>query len=147
MNRTRATCHDCGALEGALHEYGCDMERCPFCNCQLITCYCRYEFLDLPDPDKYGPETEYLPPHTYSHGLNGEQRIEWLKILKSQGRISWTQYPNICAKCGDLWPDMFTVPDEEWKRYVDPAIQEKILCWSCYSWIKELTEQYRCEAP
>jgi hypothetical protein len=43
MMNDRATCHDCGVREGQLHEPGCDMERCPFCGRQLITCGCAYE--------------------------------------------------------------------------------------------------------
>ena len=35
------TCHDCNARPGALHHYGCDMERCPVCEGQLISCDCR----------------------------------------------------------------------------------------------------------
>lgn len=31
-------CHDCGAKEGELHEYGCDMEECPVCHRQLMGC-------------------------------------------------------------------------------------------------------------
>jgi len=31
-------CHDCGAPEGYLHLPGCDMEECPICGGQLITC-------------------------------------------------------------------------------------------------------------
>lgn len=31
-------CHDCGVLEGQLHEPSCDMERCPICLGQLLTC-------------------------------------------------------------------------------------------------------------
>lgn len=33
-------CHDCGVLPGGFHHDGCDMERCPKCDGQLITCAC-----------------------------------------------------------------------------------------------------------
>ncbi len=33
-------CHDCGVVAGQLHVPGCDMEQCPRCNTQLITCPC-----------------------------------------------------------------------------------------------------------
>lgn len=31
-------CHDCDAKVGELHMLGCDMERCPVCGGQLISC-------------------------------------------------------------------------------------------------------------
>jgi hypothetical protein len=33
-------CHDCGAPVGTLHHPGCDMEECPQCHAQCISCYC-----------------------------------------------------------------------------------------------------------
>ena len=33
-------CHDCNISPGGLHHPGCDMERCPKCKGQLISCSC-----------------------------------------------------------------------------------------------------------
>ncbi|MGI4943964.1 MAG: hypothetical protein ACRYHQ_25970, partial [Janthinobacterium lividum] len=33
-------CGDCGVIRGGLHHLGCDVERCPRCGDQLITCEC-----------------------------------------------------------------------------------------------------------
>jgi hypothetical protein len=33
-------CHDCNVTWGHLHHPGCDMEECPHCGGQLISCSC-----------------------------------------------------------------------------------------------------------
>jgi hypothetical protein len=40
-------CHDCNILnmKGNLHHFGCDMERCPKCKGQLLSCDCKKEAL------------------------------------------------------------------------------------------------------
>jgi hypothetical protein len=95
--KVRAVCHDCGVPEGDIHQQGRDMESCPTCGGQLISC-------DCPDPDH---------------------------------RIPFILYPNMCCKCGALWPEMFSVPDEKWEYYVEPSMRRKMLCEGCYNQIKE----------
>lgn len=33
-------CHDCGCKKGMVHHWLCDMERCPNCGGQLLSCDC-----------------------------------------------------------------------------------------------------------
>lgn len=39
-------CHDCNVKSGGYHHPGCDVERCPQCRGQLISCSC------TPDEDE-----------------------------------------------------------------------------------------------
>ena len=39
----RQPCHDCAVVKGQLHVVGCDVERCPLCGGQVLTCECDYD--------------------------------------------------------------------------------------------------------
>mgnify|MGYP001611664044 CR=1 FL=1 len=43
-------CHDCGIVNTPchVHHYECDIERCPKCGGQLLSCGCREEFIITP---------------------------------------------------------------------------------------------------
>jgi hypothetical protein len=106
------TCGDCGVKEGELHILGCDQETCPFCGGQLLCCL-------------------------QSLGCKRGLREDW---ERSQKRIPFILYPNLCAKCGTLWPEIFLVPDAEWDRYIEPQMREAMLCKRCYAQIKALIQ-------
>jgi hypothetical protein len=73
-------------------------------------------------------------------GMTRAQEAEWEVALEKKGRVPFIVYPVICARCGQLWPTFFMVPNEEWKRYVEPAEQRQVLCRRCYVWIAKVID-------
>ena len=59
---------------------------------------------------------------------------------KYKNRVPFIQWPNICAYCGKLWPDMFKVPDEEWAKYIQLDKRREMVCKPCYDKIKRLID-------
>jgi len=55
-------------------------------------------------------------------------------------RVPFVMYPQICARCGEMWPDEFTVPDEEWAKYVPWSMRECVLCRRCYKFVKAIID-------
>lgn len=125
-------CHDCGVLEGGIHVFGCDMENCPFCGRQLISCDCCYK--------KLGIDIS-VGTWAYKHGLTNSQLKEWMSILSVKGRIPYVQPRLICARCGKLWPKFFKVPDYQWRKYIVPELRREVLCWHCFLELKDIFPQ------
>ena len=129
----RKQCHDCGVREGEFHHPGCDMERCPFCGGQLISCHCCYDLLHIDVSEG---------TWAYSNGLTKAQAVQWDRMIKAKGLVPHIVYPNMCARCGELWPEMFHVPDEEWAKYIRERKRDQMFCRKCYDRIKYLIDTY-----
>jgi hypothetical protein len=129
-------CRDCGCLEGELHELGCFQEKCPFCGHQLQTCNCFMEHIS-PRPGSRRVVGRVVDAFD---GMTTAQEAEWERALGREGRIPFIVYPNLCARCGKLWPPMFMVPNDEWKGYVEPGRRREMLCRRCYGHIKKVID-------
>jgi hypothetical protein len=132
------------------------MERCPFCGGQL-TCNCAYKrfYRKQFRPQRWvwndrtkitggrfvGHPTDGLPKEVYEHGLPEGIANKWEEVLDKKGRIPYIVYPNLCCRCGTKFPEMFSVPDEVWEKYVAPAERCRILCKPCFERIKKLIDK------
>lgn len=146
----KAVCGDCGVTEGEIHESGCDMEVCPFCGGQLISCDCDIDgkgnepFSDIFDEDieaisrRLGVSRDEVL--TVQEALLDVQYEKWQNVLETKGRVPFIEYPIICARCGESWPDFFKVPNEEWEHYIQPDQRRSVLCRECYDEIKALID-------
>lgn len=96
LNDNLRTCGDCGAKPGELHVPGCDVERCPRCGGQSISCYCIYEFCGI-DP----VEMEETHPDIWNNGPTPEMDAEWDSKWDSK-RMPWSgEYPGV-AECREF---------------------------------------------
>jgi hypothetical protein len=64
----------------------------------------------------------------------------WEEALNRKGRVPYIVYPNVCARCGPLWPEFFTVPDAEWERYIQIDMRDEVICRSCFDEIRRLID-------
>lgn len=84
-----------------------------------------------------------IPESVYKNGLPDEQLEEWLRIEAEKGRVPFIFYPNICRRCGEIWPDMFKVTDADWEKYVEIAQRGEMLCLGCFEQIKGYIDESR----
>jgi hypothetical protein len=104
------TCGDCGAAIGELHVLGCDVERCPMCGHQAISCDCIYEFNGM-DPDNL--EDDH--PEVYENGPTEEMYAKW-DAEWGHRRMTWTGiYPGD-VECHEFGWFAKLVPDRGWVR-------------------------------
>jgi len=126
-------CHDCGIVEGELHKENCDMEPCPFCGDQLLTCTCRFTEL--------GYEIDNLPVYISNNGLSDVDREIWKEKLQKKGRIPYIFYPNICSICGVLWPIYINIPPEDLMKYTFIDGKRHLFCRKCYNEVKSIIDK------
>jgi hypothetical protein len=131
-------CPDCGVKEGQIHQFGCDLEICPFCGEALNFCSCGMEIFQK-EVKTYDDLLLF-----WDFELEGKTKTRldiWLKILEDKGRVPYIEYPIVCPKCGKIDPEWFSVPNSEWEFYISKDVQGKIICKECYSYIKETIER------
>lgn len=101
-------CGDCGVQPGQLHQLGCDIERCPRCGGQAISCDCIYEVCGL------DPETlEQAHPGIYANGPTAQMNETWDAEWANR-RMPWTgEYPG-CAECREFGWYAKLAPGKGW---------------------------------
>jgi hypothetical protein len=93
VDKTRHKCHDCCVLEGELHTPGCDVEKCPQCGGQYISCDC---------PDSPFPRWPYWHEPLYCQRCGDEivkmvmhPDVEWNRNVGDPKAL-------LCEKCYQL---------------------------------------------
>jgi len=132
----------CGVQEGHLHDWGCEWEHCPFCESWFVAgCDCPYLYLGLKSRNNR-PDCDQLPEATYKKGLTEDEEERWFNLCAQRGRIPFVYSPQLCARCGQQWPDLFAVQDQVWGYYLPPNLRDQIVCLACFRLIKRQIDKF-----
>jgi hypothetical protein len=52
-------------------------------------------------------------------------------------RVPYMDWPNVCARCGEIHPALFLVPNEEWHHYIEMRARREVVCQPCYERVQE----------
>ncbi len=133
----------CGAREGEFHESGCGFEICPFCGSTASAgCECIYDHLGL-RRRRFPAENHYLSREAFERGATPEQQLEWEARCASRGRLPYVYAPQMCGRCGALWPDFFMVQDAAWEYYAGPSLRAAIVCEPCFSVLRASVDEHQ----
>lgn len=133
---------ECGVIEGRLHDFGCRWEYCPFCEVQFAeNCDCPYDVLGIRSRI-HPPQFEHLPQEVYEQGLSPAHKEKWLELCNAKGRIPFLSSPQLCARCGVRWPELFMVQDRVWNYYTNPALRNEVLCKECFENIMKAIDEH-----
>jgi len=69
----------------------------------------------------------------------GGQKISCLCNAKT--KVPFIEYPNMCSRCGKIWPELFKVDDVEWNKYIELEHRGDVICFDCFQKIKRLIDK------
>lgn len=76
-------CHDCNVIHGRIHHYGCDVERCPMCGDQLISCDCLGESGEFAVSKLAHRTPQFLNCHVVLLTMRDKYRKNWAETSEN----------------------------------------------------------------